>query len=332
MPASKIIQTKQTVAAAIVTFKRQELLTSLLNSILEMQITPDYLVVVDNENSEETKKIVSRFSRQLKKLDKDIAVTYKNMETNTGGAGGFAMGTEMAYKTGADWIWLMDDDVLLYPDALVQMIPHLESGVQKDHRVIQPRRRNYDDTSFYWQYHFLVKLGIPNPVAPSAFSPNETYKNMNTACFEGGFFHRSIVYEIGTPDKRFFIYWDDTLYGYLASKLTNPILVENFIMKRSRQIDNMKIGTIRKLNGTSNMVRYYIMRNRAYMARYFMLYGEYNRFLYGLGTLATFAKELIRLIIDRQFKEGFKAIFRGWKDSRKIYKDKDWKPVGPLLD
>ena len=46
------------VAIVVVTFKRQELLRKLFDSILESTVAPWRLVVVDNENSQLTNEIV----------------------------------------------------------------------------------------------------------------------------------------------------------------------------------------------------------------------------------------------------------------------------------
>jgi hypothetical protein len=173
-------------------------------------------------------------------------------------------------------------------------------------------------------------LGIPDPIAPSAFGP-AGYKVMNTACFEGGLFKRSVVEKIGLPDKRFFIYWDDTMYGYLASKVTNPIIIPDVVLRRTRELNHLNIANVRKLNSTSDMTRYHIMRNRGYMARYFMVHGDYRPFLFGLGTLLTFAKEIIRIAgVDHSFRKGIPALIRGWFDSRKILHDQEWEPMPPL--
>jgi glycosyltransferase involved in cell wall biosynthesis len=258
-------------------------------------------------------------------------VSWVPMQANTGGAGGFSKGVDLAYTEGMEWIWLMDDDVKLLPDALERLRPWMQTGVEQDHLVMQVRRFNYDDSDFYWQYHLIEKLGIPNPVAPSGFAADESSRPMNTACFEGGLFHRKIVEQIGIPDPRFFIYWDDAIYGYLASKVTRPILIKDILMQRTRHIPNIRLGSVRKLNSTSNMVRYYIMRNRGYMARYMQLHGDYHPVLWGIGTAATFVKEFIRLFITRDFKEGMPAIRKGMRDARVIIKDPNWRPMPPLI-
>ncbi len=324
----------QNLAIVVVTFKRQNLLTKLFDSFCELTRAPWRIVIVDNENSAETEQMVSDLNERCvarwgnAETDSEGGaqrVVYAPQTENLGGAGGFSAGVQHAYHLGAEWFWVMDDDVTVRPDALELLEPWTHT-----HRVIQGSRLDYDGGPFYWQYDFIVPLGIPNPIAPAAFG-EEGYRSMNTLCFEGGLFARSIIDEIGFPDPRFFIYWDDTIYGYLASKVTDSIVIADLILQRSRDIPNWDIAGVRQLNGTSDMNRYHIMRNRGYMMQYFRLHGDYNRFMFGLGTAATFAKELIRLIaVDHTLKTGIPALFRGMRDARKIYRDTSWKPMPPL--
>ena len=198
------------------------------------------------------------------------------------------------------------------------------------YQVVQGSRLDYDDGPFYWQYQQLLRLGIPNPLAPADLGP-EGYKRMNSLCFEGGLFSRDVVRKIGFPDARFFIYGDDACYGYLASKVTECVVVADLILKRSRVVSNWDIAGKRQLNSTSDTNRFYIMRNRGFLARYLREHGDYHRVLYGVGTFATFSKELIRLaVVDRTFKTGIAQLVRGMRAARRIYRDRDWTPMPPL--
>jgi len=154
---------------------------------------------------------------------------------------------------------------------------------------------------------------------------------MNSGCFEGMFIHRDIVREIGLPDPRFFIYWDDQLYGWLASRKTQSVIVNEFVLRRTREIKQWDMG-IRHLNASSNAYRYYIMRNRAIIKRYYRALGVYNPVLFGLGTFMTFCKELIRLVFVERTVRGTSNLFRGLRDGREIAKDPSWKPMAPLTD
>lgn len=325
-------------AIVVVTFKRQQLLATLFDSFCTLTQAPWRIVIVDNEHSDETARMVADLAERTRALWGTDAstpdteggterVVYAPQEDNLGGAGGFSAGVKRAWELGAQWFWVMDDDVRVLPDALDKLAPWTRT-----HRVIQGSRLNFDGKPFYWQYHFINTLGIPNPIAPSAFD-ERGYKPMNTLCFEGGLFARSVVNQIGYPDPRFFIYFDDAVYGYLASKVTDSIVVADVVLQRTREIANMSIGTVRRLNGTSDMNRYHIMRNRGYMMHYFKEHGDYHRLLFGVGTAATFAKELIRIVmVDRSFKGGIPALVRGMRDARKIYRDRTWKPMPPLKD
>ena len=337
--SSQALQTEkpgiEKLAIIVVTYKRQELLRTLFASILDLNQAPWRIIIVDNEHSDETRDIVEGFAADIKRQWGDTVpdlggnerrVVYAPQSDNLGGAGGFSAGVRKAYELGAAWFWVMDDDVAVLPDGIEKL-----AKWTKRHEVIQGSRYDYDGGSFYWQYQFIVSLGIPNPIAPAAFG-KAGYRVMNTLCFEGGLFSRRIVEQIGLPDPRFFIYWDDTIYGYRASKVTNPIVVPDVVLRRTREIGNWDIAGLRQLNSTSDMNRYHIMRNRGYMARYFMVYGDFRPLLFALGTLATAAKELIRLVaVDREhIRTGLTQIVKGWWDSRKLLHDPTWRPMPPL--
>lgn len=323
-------------AIIMVTYKRQQLLEELLASFAQLTVAPWRIVIVDNEHSDETQDMVDEFREKSDGLwgttDADrkggtSRVVYAPQTDNLGGAGGFSVGVKVAYDLGAEWFWVMDDDVAVLPDGIEKL-----AKWGRDHDVIQGGKLDFDGGPFYWQYNFIVPLGIPNPIAPAAFG-SAGYRVMNTLCFEGGLFRRRIVEKIGLPDPRFFIYWDDTMYGYLASKVTNSIVVPDVVMRRTRDISNWDIAGLRQLNSTSDMNRYHILRNRGYMARYFMVHGDYRPVLFALGTAATVAKEVIRLFaVDREHvRTGLVQIAKGWRDSHKLMHDPKWRPMPPLV-
>jgi hypothetical protein len=171
-------------------------------------------------------------------------------------------------------------------------------------------------------------MGIPIPFAPSGFD-GSGFKEMNSGCFEGMFIHRSIVQQIGLPDPRFFIYWDDQMYGWLASRKTTAVIVDEFVLRRTREIKQWDMG-IRHMNASSNAYRYYIMRNRAYIKNYYRAHDAYNPVLFGLGTSMTFAKELIRLVFVERTVRGTSNLFRGLKDGGRLGRDRSWQPMAPL--
>jgi glycosyltransferase involved in cell wall biosynthesis len=304
---------------AIVTYNRSGLLTRLLESIMRMDPKPGHVVIIDNASVDDTTELVESFRERL-----GTELVYRRLETNTGGSGGFSEGVRVAYELGSTWMWLMDDDVEVLPDGLARMghwAPRFQS--------IQGRRYDYDGSEFYWQYRIAEPLGIPIPFAPAGFDESG-FKEMNSGCFEGMFIHRDIVAQIGLPDPRFFIYWDDQMYGWLASRITTSVIVDEFVLRRTREIKQWDMG-IRHMNASSNAYRYYIMRNRGHMKNYYRSMGVYNPVLFGAGTVLTFGKELIRLIAVEHTVRGTSNLSRGVRDGRKIARDASWKPMPPLV-
>ena len=298
-------------AIVVVTYKRQELLANLFDSMTELTATPWRIVIVDNENSRETEAMCAAFNERLANLwgidteQPDAQggtdrVIYAPQLENGGGAGGFSAGTKCAYDLGAQWFWVMDDDVLVIPEGIERLAKWTDR-----YDVIQGSRLDFDGG----------------------------YRAMNQLCFEGGMFSRRVVDKIGLPDARFFIYGDDACYGYVASQHFPAAVVADVVLKRARAVSNWDIAGKRQLNSTSDTNRYYIMRNRGYLARYMQIYGDYHPALFRLGNVATFCKEFIRLAaVDKCFKTGIPALRRGMKDARKIVKDPNWKPMPPMKD
>ncbi len=323
-------QTMQKLAIVIVTYKRQELLDQLLESFLYSTKAPWRIFVIDNEHSSKTKQLVDIYARMAEEGITQVAwpngaqtFSYVPMDSNTGGAGGFAAGVTRAYEEGAEWFWLMDDDVVTAPDA----IEKLDKWADR-FDVIQGSRLDFDGGPFFWQYHFVESLGIYDPFSTPAFPPSG-FKEMNKLCFEGGLFNRSIVEAVGIPDARFFIYMDDCMFGYLACKAGRAAVVEDVILQRTRNIQNMGVGSVKQLNSSSNMTRYHVMRNRGHVAHYLKMQGDYNPVGFAVGTAATFAKEFIRLafVEKKDLRRGFAHLVDGWLDARKIMADTTWKPA-----
>ncbi|MFO6451236.1 MULTISPECIES: glycosyltransferase [unclassified Aeromicrobium] len=306
-------------AIAIVTFNRSALLDELLRSASTMTTAPDRIVVVDNASTDDTQEVVTRWQA---KLGPDVLVNHR-METNTGGAGGFSEGTKVALELGAEWVWLMDDDVEILPDALERFAPWMERF-----KVIHGRRYDVDGTPFYWQAKFNQFLGVPLPYSVRTFN-TDGYAVTNSGTFEGMLVHADVVRRIGLPDPRFFISWDDAIYAWLASLETEVVYVDEFVLQKKREQKQVSLG-VRHLNDSSPLAKYHVMRNRAYVGRYFAEHGRLNKPGFALGTALTFAKEIVRLIVvERSFK-GFSSLVKGWRDGRGIWADRTWQPMPAL--
>ena len=101
------------VVAVVVTYNRRELLLESLAAVHAQSRPPDTVIVVDNASADGTGAAV-RASYPTARL--------AELPRNTGGAGGFAYGLALALAEAADLVWLMDDDTVPGPQALLTML------------------------------------------------------------------------------------------------------------------------------------------------------------------------------------------------------------------
>ncbi|GGL28945.1 glycosyltransferase [Phycicoccus endophyticus] len=306
-------------ALVIVTFRRPRLLGELLASVAENAADAWRVVVVDNASGDETPEVVeaarARFAPDQ--------LVYHVLAENTGGAGGFSEGVRVALEAGARWMWLMDDDVEVLPGALEALAPWTSrSG------CIHGRRYDVDGTPFYWQARFNNYLGVPLPYSVGDFKDAD-HAVTNSGTFEGMLVSADVVRQIGLPDPRFFISWDDAVYAWLASHVTDVLYVNAFVLRRKRTQRKIDLG-LRHLNDASDLTRYHVMRNRAYVGRYFAAHAALHRPFFAVGTALTYAKEVVRLVAVEHTLRGSGALWRGWRDGRAIWHDESWRPMPPL--
>jgi rhamnopyranosyl-N-acetylglucosaminyl-diphospho-decaprenol beta-1,3/1,4-galactofuranosyltransferase len=101
------------VVAVIVTWNRRDLLLEALAAVYAQNRPADAVIVIDNASTDGTSAAVqSSFP----------GVQLATLGVNYGGAGGFAYGMALALAAGADLIWLMDDDTVPEPDALLALL------------------------------------------------------------------------------------------------------------------------------------------------------------------------------------------------------------------
>jgi len=92
----------------LLTFRRQDSLPETLRAILTQTRRLDQLLIVDNENSHQTKAIVD----QCRNEHPTVEILYIATPENLGSAGGWAFGMRQILEitNGDDWIMPLDDD------------------------------------------------------------------------------------------------------------------------------------------------------------------------------------------------------------------------------
>lgn len=191
-----------TVAAVVVTFNRLEKLKTVISSI-EAQTHPvETLFVIDNASTDGT-------AQYLADLQTTVPLAVISMQTNSGGAGGFAEGMRRGYASGADHVWIMDDDCYPQPDALRALIAGFDGAVAElgDEVPFACSVVQFTDGSICemnnplptWDWGRLLVKGQQNV--------------MVTACsFVSVLIPRWAIARYGLPYSEYFIWFDDREY------------------------------------------------------------------------------------------------------------------------
>lgn len=222
------------VCAVVVTFNRKDLLRECLQGLLRQTRPPDQILLVDNLSTDSTPAMV--------RAEFPTVVVYE-LGRNLGGAGGFHHGMKRAHEEGFEWLWIMDDDVEPYPEALERLLAHSHLS-----DLLHLRRDGMERWEGMWDPHDLRVQMFDREYS---FENGKPYAVLRYATFEGAFIHRRIVDAIGLPDVRCFVSTDDALYGYYASFHTNVLYINERGFRRKLPLP--------KLN---RMSAYLYLRNR----------------------------------------------------------------------
>jgi GT2 family glycosyltransferase len=190
-----------------VTYNRKALLRECL-AALEVQARPvDEILVVDNASTDGTLAMLATEFPHCQTL----ALT-----TNSGGAGGFHAGMHAAYEQGFDWLWLMDDDGRPAPDCLQRLLAR-----QEPNAVLVPLQQ----ASGGRHYGIGVWRGIDVNVTDEIVAQQRPVRGNYIFAFVGPLISRSIVAQVGLPNKDFFIWYDDSEYALRIMAMPNAQIV-----------------------------------------------------------------------------------------------------------
>ncbi len=275
----------QTIAAVVITFNRITFLQEIINAIRNQSRKPDAIIVVNNSSSDGTLE-------WLIKQDDLIVIT----QDNVGSSGGQFTGIKKAYDLGFDWIWTMDDDVVPDPKCLETLCD------TNDELIIRtPLRYTPDGIPFE---NDALTYNLTNPFRSiwndilSIESLNESKIQAIGITFEGPLFHRSLVEKIGYPEKKIFIFGDDTEFFIRAWKAG----WKTFIYRDAR-LDRKLYADTDPTNFTWKT--YYIIRN---IIAIDVLHGNV-----GVRLIRPFGY-LIRWLNRAKTTDGRKLVWKAFKD------------------
>lgn len=190
------------VAAVVVTFNRLEKLKTVIASIESQTLHVARLIVVDNLSTDGT-------GDYLAGLETTVELEVVSMTENTGGAGGFAEGMLRGYASGADHVWIMDDDCYPQPDALDRLVAGFDDAVVELGGDVP-----FACSVVKFTDGSICEMNNPVPTWDwGRLLVKDQRSVMVTACsFVSVLIPRWVIAEYGLPYAEYFIWFDDREY------------------------------------------------------------------------------------------------------------------------
>lgn len=254
MRAPTDASTYHRVVAVVVTRNRPWLLKHALDALRAQTVALQGIVVVDNASEADTVALLQR----------EPGVTVLRLDHNTGGSGGFAAGVERALDLEPDWVWLLDDDAVVQETALDRLLHApgtvgygaddlavLCSAVEEGGELALMHRRYFDPAT-------LRERVVP------AFEYQRPAVEIDIGSFVGFLVRAEAIRQVGPPDARFFLAYDDTEYSLRLKRGGYRL----WLVPDSRA-DHRRRLNARLRHGPFGPKHYYNLRNRLIVYRKF---------------------------------------------------------------
>jgi GT2 family glycosyltransferase len=254
--------------AVVLTYNRKDLLTRCLECVFAQSRPCDKVIVIDNCSSDGTSDMV--------RSEWGDRVQLHILSRNIGASGGFNVGIRIAYQSGADFVWVMDDDVLPERDALAKLVEAeqfladrgiarafvLSSAWTEDGNVTNvPKVDNRPTIRGYESWPLLLE----RKVVP-----------VTRATFVSILLPRAIIRHYGLPLAPMFIWGEDSEYTLRITEEFPGFFVAESKVVHLRQLSGV-VSIVTEVNETRLKYHRHLIRNQMYTARRYSAKLDYLR-------------------------------------------------------
>lgn len=209
------------VAATLLTRDRRDLLRQAVAAVLAQDHPVDEVIVVDNASSDGTREMLA---------EEFPDVTVIALPENQGATGGFYEAIAAGLRTGADWLWLLDDDSFARPAALAELLEALRRLDGSPPPAVLTSRVEWKD-------------GEPHPMNLPVVRPDDGRRlaealrhgllPIRAASWVSLFLSREAVERAGMPLRQFFYQADDIEYTARILRDANGYYVPRSVVEHS---------------------------------------------------------------------------------------------------
>ena len=246
------------VVAVILTYNRKELLEKALAAVYAQTRPCDGVIVVDNASEDGTRQMLNESAYPGLKA--------YVLSANIGAAGGFNAGFRLAYQNGADFVWMMDDDVFPEPDALQRLLDADEFLAQKG-----------VEHSYLLSTAYTEHSQVTNTPEVSQLTNEVGYGNwpalvehglipIQRATFVSILVPRPVLTRHGLPIASMFIWGEDYEYTLRISRKRPGFLVGNSRVQHVRQKSGAQ-NLLKEENPSRLKFHRHHVRNNIFIAR-----------------------------------------------------------------
>jgi GT2 family glycosyltransferase len=255
-----------------VTWQRLELLRESLAAVLDQTRRPDVVLVVDNASADGTARAVERELPDVELLA---------LRRNTGGAGGFTVGLQVALERhGADLVWLMDDDTVPAPRALAELLAAWEGRLGSAPALVASRVRWTDGRDHPMNTPRRAPLARP---AARAAAAEVGCVPVRSASFVSVLVDAVAVRTAGPPVADYFLWNDDF-------EFTARLLRGRSGLWCPASVVEHRTRTFGSTDADPGPRFYYEVRNKVWLFTHSRALGPLERVLYGGATLARWVR------------------------------------------
>ena len=262
------------VVAVVVAFNRRDLVLESVKAVLAQTEPPSRVIVVDNASTDDT---VETLRAQVEGID------ILELDRNTGGAGGFAIGIAAAAEADPEWIWVMDDDTVPTPTALAALLSAAREA---------PADTDLLGSRVVWTDGDDHPMNTPreNPFASRdrrAVAAGAGAIDVRSSSFVSMLMRADAVRRVGLPIADYFIWNDDFEY---SARLVRG--------RRGWAVPASVVVHKTKVRGSTDADPgarfFYEVRNKVWLMRFSRALSGWEKFVYGASTARRWIRTLAK--------------------------------------
>ncbi|MBQ7680449.1 MAG: glycosyltransferase [Butyrivibrio sp.] len=240
------------VCAVVVTYNRRELVDQCMAGIMSQEKASCDVIIIDNGSTDGTEAML-----QEKYAYENVQ--YLNMRKNLGCAAGTSRGIREAVRAGYAYIWVMDDDVIPYPDTLYELLK-AAGELGDDWGILS--------SAAYWTDGSICESNRQKKSLFRFMTEEDYHRHLVRVCMvslASMFIRAKAVREVGLPLSAYYIYTEDYEFCSRVGR-KYPI----YVVPSSRVTHAMKINRKASLvrDTPDRLYRYrYLYRNDVHCYR-----------------------------------------------------------------